>query len=119
MKIMEVKMSELDNEKTVESMMTEDDFAIDSVGRILIINNKKILEIISGGIRSGLLGDQFLFNPPEGAKLDLLDNQFLHDQLGNNCSCTGSGSGSGSGTGSGSCPSLGSCPSYCPVYLGY
>jgi hypothetical protein len=92
---MEAVMSKLNNEKIVKNMITEGDFAIDNMGRIIIINNKKVLETVSGGIKSSSLDNQFLLDSSREVKSNFLDNQFLLDQLGNNCNC-GSGSGSGS-----------------------
>jgi hypothetical protein len=95
------------NKEILESTITEDDFTIDNMGRITIIDNKELLETISGGettigmyeVKSSFFGS-------------LLDEVPLSDTLGNNCNC-GSGSGS-SGTGSGTGGCTGSCGcTYC------
>ena len=73
------------SKKTTENTVKENDFTVDSVGRVVIVDNKELLEVVSGGREVGkervVETKSDLFDPLFGEMSEMLEN--------NNCGCTG------------------------------
>ena len=76
----------MNKKETIEGIIQEEDFTVDSVGRVVIVDNKELLEEISGGVKE--------------AKSPLFDQLFddeisWGDTVADNCGCTTGNSGTG------------------------